>query len=229
MATLAQMRDVAQRQHLLETLYRMDPGRRMAAIASVLAQSVGRGRCREPEPLGCGLGQRAGKKRGAHTGPSPVDRAKNGCKRHIITDPHGVPLLVECTPANVRDDVPFLWMLDSTPSVKMRRSGPAPYKPAKIFGDAGYGFEHIIAQVVERNVLPMLAPRTKQGQTPVHGSGMGRVRYVVERTIAWLANFRRIDRCFERTGSAWQAFNELACCVICANKLNKINRAKMVA
>lgn len=52
---------------------------------------------------------------------------------------------------------------------------------------------------------------------------------MVERTVAWLANFRRIVQCHERTGAAWQAFNELACCVICANKLRKLNQRKMAA
>jgi len=33
------------------------------------------------------------------------------------------------------------------------------------------------------------------------------VRYVVERTVAWLSNFRRSAQCYERTGAAWQAFN----------------------
>ena len=171
------------------------------------------------------------KQGGVHTGPSPVDRAKNGCKRHIITDACGVPLLIECTPANIRDDVPFLAMLDSTPAVKMPGRGPARYKPGAVVGDAGYGFLHIVRQVVERRIMPMLAPRAQRGRTEpvVHGSGLGKVRYVVERTIAWLANFRRITQCYERTGAAWQAFNELACCVLCANKLRNLQVMKMAA
>jgi hypothetical protein len=141
-----------------------------------------------------------------------------------------VPLLVVCTPANVRDDVPFLSMLDMMPPVKGPGRGPAPYKPWAIVGDAAYGHEHIIPQVVARRVLPLLVRRNKRGEPPVeHGSGLGRVRYVVERSIAWLANFRRIDHCYERTGAAWQGFNELACCIICANKLRQANRTKMAA
>ena len=160
-----------------------------------------------------------------------MDRAKNGCKRHLITDAQGVPLLIECTPANVRDDVPFVGMLDAMPPVKMPGPGPARYKPDAALGDAGYGFLHIIPQVVERGIAAMLAPRKQPGRPEpvVHGSGLGKVRYVVERTVAWLANFRRIAQCYGRTGSAWQAFNELACCVICANKLRKLNDQKMAA
>jgi hypothetical protein len=142
----------------------------------------------------------------------------------------GIPLIVVCTPANVRDDTPFLSMLDCLPPVKGPGRGAPRYKPEKVMGDAGYGFEHVIPQVLSRRIIPLLAPRNKAGNAPVvHGSGFGRVRYVVERTIAWLANFRRIVQCYERTGSAWQAFNELACCVICANKLRNVQNVKVAA
>jgi transposase len=170
-----------------------------------------------------------GKKGGAHTGPSPVDRGKNGCKRHVVADANGVPLLVVTTPANVRDDTPFLDMLDSLPPVKMPGPGRPRYKPGEAVGDAGYGFEHIIPRVVERRIKPLLAPRGKPGQPATHGSGLGKVRYVVERTLAWMGNFRRIERCYERTGEMWQAFNELAACLICANKIRRLNRAKAEA
>lgn len=108
-----------------------------------------------------------------------MDRAKNGCKRHLITDAQGVPLLIECTPANVRDDVPFLGMLDTMPPVKMPGPGPARYKPDAAFGNAGYGFLHIIPQVIQRRIAAMLAPRNQPGRSEplVHGSGLGKARY----------------------------------------------------
>jgi transposase len=158
-----------------------------------------------------------------------VDRGKKGCKRHLITDRSGIPLIIQCTPANVRDEVPFLALLDSLPPVKMAQSKRFRYKPKAVMGDAGYGFAHIIPQVVERGMRSLLAPRATPGKPVTHGSGLGRVRYVVERTVAWLANYRRIVQCYERTGAIWQAFNELACCVICAKKLSKLNCMKMAA
>jgi transposase len=157
-----------------------------------------------------------------------VDRAKNGCKRHIFIDAAGVPMLIQCTPANVRDDVPFIAMLDSLPPVR-KPAGPPKYKPDAVVGDAGYGFDHIIVQVKDRRIESMLAPRSKPGKPATHGSGLGKVRYFVERTLAWLNNFRRIMHCFERTGPAWQGFNDLACCVINAGKLKKLNRATVAA
>ena len=37
-------------------------------------------------------------------GPNPTDRAKAGCKRHLLTNAQGIPLAVKSTPANTRDD-----------------------------------------------------------------------------------------------------------------------------
>jgi transposase len=229
MADAACERSVAQRQHLLAAFYRMDSSGRLAATAPQIAESAWESRADRARHGGRGFGQRAGKKGGAHTGPSPVDRAKNGCKRHIIIDADGVPLLVACTPANVRDEVPFLPMLDSMPPVKMPGPGAPRYRPKTVIGDAAYGFQHIIRQVVERRIRPLLAPRATPGHPVTHGSGLGKMRYPVERTISWFANFRRIDKCYERTGAAWQAFNELACCMICFKKLKNISQARLAA
>ena len=46
-------------------------------------------------------------------------------------------------------------------------------------------------------------------------------RWVVERTFAWLGNFRRLKLCYERTGEHFQAFHDLAACVLCAAKLEE--------
>jgi transposase len=230
-ATTAWNSTLAQWQHLLATIHGVDTSRRVAAVASTSAQPFGHNRCGGLEPRCRRQRQRARKKSGTHTGPNPVDRAKKGCKRHIITDSQGVPLLVHCTPANVRDDTPFIKMLDSMPSVKMPGRRRTRQKPDTVMGDAGYGFLHIIRQVVERCIKPMLAPRKQRGRKEpvVHGSGLGKLRYVVERTIAWLADYRRIGFCYERTGAAWQAFNELACCIICANRLRRLEDSKLAA
>lgn len=223
MAAAAQVRPVAQRQHLLETLFRMDDLGRVAATAPQVAEPAGGRGGNQPGTRGGRQRQRPGKKGGAHTGPNPVDRGKNGCKRHIIGEAGGIPLTVQTTAANVRDEVPFVDMLDSLPPVKMP-SGRSRYLPDAAVGDRGYGFTWIIARVAERRIKSLLAPRGSP-----HGSGLGTVRYVIERTMSWMGSFRRIDHCHEATGKSWQAFNELACCVICANRLRNINRKKLAA
>jgi transposase len=152
-----------------------------------------------------------------------VDRRKNGCKRHLITDARGLPLVVVTTPANVRDEAPLVAMLDSLPPLPTA-SGRLRYLPGAVLGDRGYGFPWVIKQVVRRRIRSLLAPRGSP-----HGSGLGRVRYVVERTMSWMTGFRRLEHCFERSGEHWQALNELACCVICARRLRETNRQQCTA
>jgi hypothetical protein len=132
-------------------------------------------------------------------------------------------LLVVTTPANVRDEKPLLEMIDTLPAVRMPRGRPR-RKPGELVGDRGYGFAQIIAEVVQRRIGSLLAPRGSE-----HGSGLGKVRYVIERTMSWMGNFRRIKLCYERTGAHWQAFNELAACLICANRVAKLKKRKAAA
>jgi hypothetical protein len=51
---------------------------------------------------------------GQVAGPSPVDRRKQGLKRSVATDAHGVPLAVLPAPANRRDDGLLAATLDAT-------------------------------------------------------------------------------------------------------------------
>ena len=55
--------------------------------------------------MGCRLG-------GEATGPSPVDRGKQGTKRSVLTDQRGVPLAVQITGANTPDKAVALATLD---------------------------------------------------------------------------------------------------------------------
>jgi len=48
-----------------------------------------------------------------------------------------------------------------------------------------------------------------------HGSGLGNTRRVVERTIAWLHQFRRLRVRYERLPTIHEAFLMLDACRIC--------------
>jgi transposase len=52
-----------------------------------------------------------------------------------------------------------------------------------------------------------------------HGSGLGRLRWVVERTFAWLHAFKRLRIRTERRPDTHQAMLSLACSVICLRRL----------
>jgi transposase len=159
-------------------------------------------------------------KGGAHTGPNPTDRGKNGCKRHIVTDADGIPLVVRTGPANQPDAELELEMLDSIPPCAGRQGRPR-HRPKAFQGDGAYGIKAIVAEVVHRRIRSLLAP---YGTARVeHGSGLGKTRFVVERTLSWMGNFRRLKLCYERFGEHFQAFHELAACLICANRVQELD------
>jgi transposase len=159
-------------------------------------------------------------KGGWHTGPNPTDRGKKGVKRHIVTDANGLPLLMHTGRANQRDEQLLEPMLACFPVIP-NEEGEVREKPFAMQGDRGYGFPWIILAVLSLGIVPLLAPRGSP-----HGSGLGKTRYVVERSLAWIGNFRRIKLCYERNGLHFQSFNVLACCVVCANRLHQVREAK---
>jgi hypothetical protein len=55
-----------------------------------------------------------------------------------------------------------------------------------------------------------------------HGSGLGRQRYVVERSIAWLHGYRRLRIRWECRADIHEALLTLACCLICWRQLQSV-------
>ncbi|WP_371477082.1 transposase [Kitasatospora sp. NBC_00315] len=67
---------------------------------------------------------RACEEGGAATGPSPVDRRKNGSKHHLICDGNGTPLKVVTTAGNVNDVTRTLTLVAAVPPVAGRVGHP---------------------------------------------------------------------------------------------------------
>jgi transposase len=129
-----------------------------------------------------------------------------------------VPLVVKTTAANTRDDQAALPLLLDLPPIPGPKGRPRT-KPRVLQGDAGYGSAALRALVQWLGIKPLLAPL---GKNVPHGSGLGKTRYVVERTLSWFGNFRRLKLCYERSGVHFQAFHELAAALLCANRLAKL-------
>ena len=121
---------------------------------------------------------------GSQTGPNPTDRAKLGSKRHLICDGGGVPLAIQLNGANRNDSRQALALVDAIPSLQGKLGSPR-RRPDCVLGDRGYDAEAIRQGLHARHIVPWLAKRNTQ-----HGSGLGRWRWVVERTFAWLNQFR---------------------------------------
>jgi transposase len=146
---------------------------------------------------------------GLQTGPNPTDRAKLGSKRHLICDGQGVPLAIQLTGANRSDSQEALALVDAIPLLQGKRGRPR-HRRDCVLGDRGCDAQAIRQGLRGRNIIPFLAKRNTE-----HGSGLGRWRWVVERTFAWLNQFRRLRVRYEKRADIHEAFLSLACALIC--------------
>jgi transposase len=62
-------------------------------------------------------------------------------------------------------------------------------------------------------------PHSKEGHRE-SSEKLGRHRWVVERTLAWLAKYRRLTIRYERREDIHEAFLHLGCSLICLNYLS---------
>jgi len=135
----------------------------------------------------------------------------------VLTDAGGVPLVVRTTPANVPDQQPLPALLEARPAVQGPRGRPR-RNPGAIIGDRAYGTKRMIALVEGLGIDSLLAPRGDD----THGSGLGVLRYVVERTLACFSHFRRLRLCYERWGEHFQAFHDLAAALLVCSRIKSM-------
>jgi transposase len=149
-----------------------------------------------------------GAKRGELTGPNPTDRAKLGCKRHVLTDGRGVPLAVTLTGANVHDK----WMVGATLDAVLVRAPRGPRRPVNLCLDKGYDYADPDDEARARGVVPHIRRR---GEKPLIGCVRGRPRrWVVERTNSWHNNFRALRIRWERKALHYGALVHLASALV---------------
>src|SRR6516165_2780587 len=152
---------------------------------------------------------------GVLTGKNPTDRAKKGSKRHLLVDGQGTPLAVRVTGANRHDSLEAMNLVDDIPPIRGKRGRPR-RKPKALYGDRQYGTPRNRQGLKERGIEDHLA----QPRTP-HGSGLGKIRYVVERGLAWVGQARRLKIRYERLPAMHRAFHFLRLAQICCKVLQR--------
>ncbi len=145
-----------------------------------------------------------GQKGGSATGPSPTDRGKAGTKRHILTDAQGIPLAIRLTGANVHDSVVLEEVVDAVPPIR-QSWGPPRRRPSKLHADKAYDHRRCRRALTRRHIQPRIARRGVETSAK-----LGRHRWVVERTLAWFSQFRRLAIRYERRADIHLAFTTLA-------------------
>ena len=109
----------------------------------------------------------------------------NGRKRHIIVDAQGLLLDVVVHPADVQDR-------DGAKRVVAKLSGRFP-NLSVIWADGGYAGK-LLDWVRENAGCELVVVKRPKGE---RGFTLLPRRWVVERTFAWLGNFRRLSKDYE--------------------------------
>jgi len=126
----------------------------------------------------------------------------------VISDAQGIPLASLVTAANVNDVTQLQVLVEAIPSLPGKRGRPR-RRPEIVQGDRGYDSQAHRRWLRQRGIQPLLA---KRGEP--HGSGLGKTRWVVERTLAWLHHFRRLRVRWERRSDIHCAFLTIGCALI---------------
>jgi transposase len=146
---------------------------------------------------------------GWETGPNPTDRAKPGSKHHLITDGGGIPLATILTGANAADVGELEALVDAIPPIRGKRGRPR-RRPEELYADRAYDSDPHRRRLRKRGIRPQIARR----RTP-HGSGLGRHRWVVERTISWFHRPRKLRLRTDWRADIHKALMSLGCSLIC--------------
>jgi transposase len=138
-----------------------------------------------------------------------VDRSKPGTKHTFMVDKSGVPLVIRTAGASASDHRQILPVIQDFPRVGGTPGRPREL-PDEVYADRGYDSEPLRALLRWLGIEPNIAKR----RTP-HGIGLGKVRWVVERTITWLKGLRRLRVRYDRLGLIMDALATLAASVVC--------------
>ena len=104
-------------------------------------------------------------------------------------------------------------LLDGVPPIK-QANGHRRKRPANGHADKGYDYPRCRQALRRRHIKVRIARKGVE-----RSDRLGRHRWVVERTLAWLNRYRRLTVRYERRADIHHAFLSLGCALICFNAL----------
>jgi IS5 family transposase len=131
-----------------------------------------------------------------------------------VVERGGIPLAALLSGANRHDSMVFEDLLDAIPPIRLP-SGRRYKRPAKLHADKGYDIPRCRQALRRRHIRVRIARKGIDSS-----QRLGRHRWVIERTLAWLNRFRRLRVRDERRVDIHQAFLPLGCCLLCFKALS---------
>ena len=160
-------------------------------------------------------------KRGSAVGKT---KRGKGTKWMVVVDGAGVPLgdhLHSAFPSQVRLAEVTLAHIRVG---RRHRPGRPRQKPARVIADRGYDSDPLRKQLARRGI-ELIAPHRKNRRKPPTQDGRAlrryRRRWTVERTFAWLGNFRRLVVRYDRSLTVYRGFFHIACFMIVLRRVLK--------
>jgi transposase len=146
---------------------------------------------------------------GKKTGPNPTDRGKQGVKRSLLVDGHGIPLAVSIDGANRQD----MKLVEPTFDALI-----PPCPPEQVLQgiclDKGYDYQAVRDYVVAHHILTPIRSPGEEKKAIADRPGDRARRWVVERLHSWMNRFRRLLIRWEKKADNYLAFVQFACALI---------------
>jgi transposase len=120
---------------------------------------------------------------------------------------------VKLSAANVHDSMVFEELIDAVEPIKRPRGRPRK-RPHKLHADKAYDDKKCKEALRKRSIRSRIARKGVESSEK-----LGRHRWVVERTLAWLSKYRRLTIRYERRDDIHEAFLHLGCSLVCLNYL----------
>ena len=141
------------------------------------------------------------------TGRQSHRSGKAGSKLHLAGERGGLPISIVLSPANANDATMFETVLDDIPPIRMP-TGRRRRRPTKVHADKAYDHRRCRRYLRRRGIRPRIARHMIESS-----ARLGRHRWRIERTGAWLGGFRRLRIRYERSSERFYALAMLACAV----------------
>jgi putative transposase len=138
-------------------------------------------------------------------------KSVNGSKRHLLVDTLGLVLCVLVTKANIPERKGL--------SLLLQQNGHLLPRLHHLWLDRGYKG----VSFTNRILLCFGVTLEIVSRRDTKGFGLQARRWVVERTFAWLGNYRRLSKDYETLTSSSEAFIYLASCDLITKRLADTN------
>ena len=147
-----------------------------------------------------------------------------GTKWMVVVDGTGLPLgmrLYSASPSEVRLAEETLQTIRVA---RRHRAGRPRQKPQRVIADKGYDSDGLRERLRQRGIALIAPHRSNRCHTPPQDGRIlrrYRRRWRVERTFAWLGNFRRLVVRYDHSLAIYRAFVHIACFMIVLRRVLK--------